>query len=54
MQKVTRVFDLLKFVQEEHAGKTIFSYKINNEWTHTSAEAFVNAVNELSLGLLKL
>ena len=54
MQKVTRVFDLLTFIQEEHVGKTIFSYKVNNEWTHTSAEAFVNAVNELSLGLLKL
>jgi long-chain acyl-CoA synthetase len=54
MQKVTRVFDFLTFIQEEHAGKTIFSYKVNNEWTHTSTEAFANAVNELSLGLLKL
>ena len=54
MQKVTRVFDLLTFIQEEHVGKIIFSYKVNNEWTHTSTEAFANAVNELSLGLLKL
>ena len=54
MQKVTRVFDFLSFLQEEHAGKTIFSHKVNNEWTHISTEAFVNAVNELSLGLLKL
>jgi long-subunit acyl-CoA synthetase (AMP-forming) len=54
MQKVTRVFDFLSFLQEEHAGKTIFSHKVNNEWTHISTEAFVNSVNELSLGLLKL
>lgn len=54
LQNVTRVFDFLKFIQEAHPGKNIFSYKVNGNWVHTSTEEFAAAVNELSLGLLKM
>ncbi len=52
--KITRVFDLLPFLKMYYPENTIFSAKVNDKWMSYDTNSFINQVDELSLGLLKL
>ena len=52
--KITRVFDLLPFLKMYYSGKTIFSSKVDGQWKGYDTESFIQQVDELSLGLMKL
>lgn len=52
--KITRVFDLLPFLQMYYPEKTIFSNKVNGQWINYDTDAFIRNVDDISLGLLSL
>ena len=52
--KITRVFDLLPFLKMYYPETNIFSAKKDGVWKAYTTESFINQVNDLSLGLLKL
>lgn len=52
--KITRVFDLLPFLKMYYPENTIFSVKESGKWISYDTNSFINQVDELSLGLLKL
>ncbi len=52
--QLTRVFDLLPFLKMYYPEKDLFSVKVNGHWIHYSTETFTVAVDDVSLGLLKL
>jgi len=52
--KITRVFDLLPFLKMYYPERTIFSAKVDGVWKGYETDTFINHVNDLSLGLLKL
>lgn len=51
---MTRVFDLLDQSLAKYNKSDVFASKINGEWQRTSAKNFIDAVTQLSLGLLKI
>jgi ATP-dependent RNA helicase RhlE len=53
-QPMTRVFDLLDQSLVKYNKSDVFASKINGEWQRTSAKNFIDAVTQLSLGLLKI
>lgn len=52
--KITRVFDLLPFLKMYYPETNIFSAKEDGVWKAYTTESFINQVNDLSLGLMKL
>lgn len=52
--KITRVFDLLPFLQMYYPEKNIFSNKVNGQWINYDTDAFIRNVDDISLGLLSL
>lgn len=53
-QPINRIFDLLTESIAKHNKADTFASKIKGEWVKVSATDFINAVNQLSYGLLKL
>ena len=53
-QPINRIFDLLTESIAKHNKPDTFASKIKGEWVKVSATDFINAVNQLSYGLLKL
>ena len=51
---VTRVFDLLKYNQENFSKNEFISGKVNGEWRKYSTSAFCKLTDELSIGLTTL
>jgi long-chain acyl-CoA synthetase len=51
---MTRVFHLLDQSLAKYNKSDVFASKINGEWQRTSAKNFIDAVTQLSLGLLKI
>lgn len=52
--EVTRVFDILDKLKEEHNKPDILSCKENKEWINYSTDDFISYVNDVSSGLLAL
>ena len=55
MTKIIRIFDLLDQYKEKYISKKdAFGFKSHNVWNTYSSSDYINYVNEISLGLLKL
>lgn len=53
-QPITRVFDLLSESIAKYNKSDVFASKIKGEWKRISASIFIDSINQLSLGLLKI
>lgn len=53
-QAITRIFDLLPESIAKYNKPDVFASKIKGEWVKISANDFIESINQLSYGLLKL
>jgi long-chain acyl-CoA synthetase len=53
-QPITRIFDLLTESLAHYNKPDVFASKIKGEWVRISASEFIDSINQLSYGLLKL
>ncbi len=53
-QSITRIFDLLPESIAKYNKPDVFASKIKGEWVKISASDFIDSINQLSYGLLKL
>lgn len=53
-QSITRIFDLLPESIAKYNKPDVFASKINGEWVRISASDFIDSINQLGYGLLKL
>lgn len=53
-QSITRIFDLLPESIAKYNKPDVFASKIKGEWVKISANDFIDSINQLSYGLLKL
>jgi long-chain acyl-CoA synthetase len=53
-QPITRIFDLLPESIAKYNKPDVFASKIKGEWVKISAHEFIDSINQLSYGLLKL
>jgi len=51
---ITRLFDFIDFQLQTKPKNDAFVTKVNGTWVKTSTQSFVNQVNKISRGLLKL
>lgn len=54
MTQVTRLFDIPQYQHETYNLKKALTTKYNNEWFSISSEEYINQINAISRGLLRL
>ena len=54
MTQVTRLFDIPQYQHETYNLKKALTTKYNNEWVSISSEEYINQINAISRGLLRL
>jgi long-chain acyl-CoA synthetase len=54
MTQVTRLFDIPQYQHETYNLKKALTTKYNNEWVSISSEEYINQINAVSRGLLRL
>ena len=54
MSNISRVFDLLEHNRKQHNSSDALASKVNGAWVKCSSSDFINCVDEVSRGLIKL